>query len=315
MDLRSIALIISILFGLQLSVKANKQNTLSYLLSNAKKNGLNIAFSSTITDSVQISNSIIVKEFNIDTLQSFLKTIGFELKQINDIYVVTISKKTDTIIHQPIVKITPSQKVQLDSLPIITRVKLESPLVYAPPIIEVSSLNPITLFQYRYIEPSKTTSQNSISLNILRASVGIITISYNYVQSTHWNLSLSFSTRFWAGRGKSFNYLELTPSLRYFFKTNAKGLFLQTSIGASTFDIEGLSNGKFFYTNLPQQKHKGWFMRGGLSFGYRMPITVNIFMEPTIGYGYHYIKYRQPSLSTEHKWGGQDIGLNIGYVF
>ncbi|MGL4293572.1 MAG: DUF3575 domain-containing protein [Bacteroidales bacterium] len=303
-------------------INAQQQTTLSNLLSNAKKQGLNIAYSSTLTDNISISDSLQIQGLNIETLQSFLETIGFNLKKINDTHVVIPApeKKIEhptqaPIPHKSTKKLDPP-KTYIE----LIRIMPEQPLYGQCIELEIQPISDISLFQYRYNpvvsdKKEQKTQQNTIALNLLKASMGIFTVSYERTIAHHWSFSSVLSSRFWAAKNQKFNYLELSTSFRYFIQSHIKGPFIQASISSSSFDIEGFNNSSLFFSNLPSQQHKGWFVGTTLSFGYRMPLKKNIFLEPVIGYGLKHIQYIFPNISTQNKPGMHELAINIGYTF
>lgn len=118
-----------------------------------------------------------------------------------------------------------------------------------------------------------------------------------------------------------FRTLSTYPELRYWFKEDNSGIFLGAHFGAASYNFA--FKGKYRY-----QDHNGKSpaIGGGLSFGYRMPISKNERwnMEFILGvgaYSLHYDKFyniengRLIGTYRTTYWGIDNAAINISYRF
>ena len=163
----------------------------------------------------------------------------------------------------------------------------------------------------------------SLKTNALAWGLAIANISAEIDFTNHWSLAipLYYSAVNYFVSTIKFRTFASQPELRYWFKDGNTGLFAGAHFGVASYNIA--VNGKYRF-----QDHNGNSpaIGGGISIGYRMPISKNErwnieFLVGLGGYSIHYDKFyniengRLAGTSKRSYWGIDNAAINISYRF
>lgn len=162
-----------------------------------------------------------------------------------------------------------------------------------------------------------------IKTNALGWGLAIANIGVEVDIAKHWSFAIPLycSTYNYFTSNIKFRTLNIQPEVRYWFKKDNQRFFVGAHFGYAQYNIA--TNGDYRY-----QDHNGTSpaLGGGISVGYRMPISKNNrwHIEFALGagvYGLHYDKFYNVNngkfVGSYHKtyWGIDNAAVNISYRF
>ena len=124
--------------------------------------------------------------------------------------------------------------------------------------------------------------------------------------------------------GKLFKLFMVQPELRYWFCDKFNGHFLGVHAMGGAYNTTGIELPFTPFDDLANNRYKGHFYGGGISYGYQYILSRHWSIEGTIGLGYAYVRYKQyPCQSCqpmkekghENYFGPTRAALNLIYVF
>lgn len=168
-------------------------------------------------------------------------------REMRNAYVVIVTKKSQYAIMQEYLH---AAKPKLDFMPV------EEPKPMLSPIVsKVDCASP----HYMHVKT------NLVGLAMLNANIGV---EFDLGNHLSLNLPVSYSALDYFKTTVKFRNFSVQPELRYWPKTNYKGLFVGAHMGFAYYNFA--FDGDWRY-----QDHKGKSptLGGGLSVGYRLPIS------------------------------------------
>lgn len=134
-----------------------------------------------------------------------------------------------------------------------------------------------------------------------------------------WNLSHDRRWKHWAAQ----------PEVRYWFCDRFGGHFIgvhahggQYNIGGIDLDFKILGTD---FSRLKDSRFQGWFVGGGVSYGYDWVLSRHLNLEAEIGVGYSYTRFDQFQCEgcgkriavdqPHHYWGITRLAFSLVYVF
>ena len=124
--------------------------------------------------------------------------------------------------------------------------------------------------------------------------------------------------------GKLFKLFMVQPELRYWFCDKFNGHFLGVHAMGGAYNTTGIELPFTPFDDLANNRYKGHFYGGGISYGYQYILSRHWSIEGTIGLGYAYVRYKQypcqscqPMAKKDHEnyFGPTRAALNLIYVF
>ena len=123
---------------------------------------------------------------------------------------------------------------------------------------------------------------------------------------------------------KLFKLFVVQPELRYWLCDKFNGHFLGVHAMGGAYNTTGIELPFSPFDDLGDNRYKGHFYGGGISYGYQYIFSRHWSIEGTIGIGYAYVRYkkylceacaRKTDKGTENYFGPTRAALNLIYVF
>ena len=123
---------------------------------------------------------------------------------------------------------------------------------------------------------------------------------------------------------KQLRHWVLVPEFRYWFCEKFNGHFLGVHVLGGQYNLSNMHIPNPFFKNLGSRRYEGWFLGGGVTYGYQWMLSRHWNLEASIGAGY--IRFHQkefdcqvcaPQLNKRNKnyFGPTKLALSIMYVF
>ena len=223
--------------------------------------------------------------------------------QLNDLYFSHMRNAYAVIVYD---------EPEVEHVPIVTPILTEAakPIIVAEPQPQAPGGG---IFDRR-----TSLKTNTLGLCLLLANIGI-----EVDLARHWSLHIPvyYSAVDYFIPTIKFRTLATQPELRYWFNENNSGLFTGAHFGAASFNLA--LNGTYRY-----QDHDGTnpILGGGISIGYRMPISKNErwnveFALGVGGYSVYCDKFynvKNGKLADSYRttyWGIDNASISISYRF
>lgn len=126
------------------------------------------------------------------------------------------------------------------------------------------------------------------------------------------------------GNNKKFKHWIAQSELRYWYCETFEGHFLGIHTQGGEFNIGRINlPGLVFGSGSENYRYQGFFVGGGISYGYQWILSPRWNLEANIGIGYNYIKYdkfepcncgEQLENKSSNYFGPTKIGLSIIYL-
>lgn len=173
------------------------------------------------------------------------------------------------------------------------------------------------------LEVKRSDVAISVKTNALAWGLGVINIAAEIDFAKHWSFSLPiyYSAYNYFTPTIKFRTLATQPELRYWINEDNSGFFAGAHFGVASYNIA--VDGDLRY-----QDHNGTTpaLGGGISVGYRMPLTKNEKwnIEFAIGAGAYKLRYdtfynvkngRRAGTYSKTYWGIDNAAINISYRF
>ena len=145
-----------------------------------------------------------------------------------------------------------------------------------------------------------------------------------------WTVDLTGEFNAWRmGGDKRWKHWFFQPEARYWFCDRFSGHFIGAALHGGQYNIGGF-NGRWNLLGTDARKLKdtrfqGWFVGGGVSYGYAWILGTHWNIEAQIGVGYSYTRYDQfrctgcgKKIRTDvphNYWGPTSADINIVYIF
>ncbi len=113
-----------------------------------------------------------------------------------------------------------------------------------------------------------------------------------------WTLDIPVSINAWIlSHNRRWEHLSIQPGARYWFCDRFSGHFVGVHTHGGIFNIGGF-DGKINmlgtdFRKLADSRFQGWFVGGGISYGYAWMLGTHWNIEAEIGFGYSYSRYDQ----------------------
>ena len=111
-----------------------------------------------------------------------------------------------------------------------------------------------------------------------------------------WSLEIPAQINDWTlSHDRKWKHWAVQPGIRYWLCNRFAGHFFGAHIHGGQYNIGGLHNGiKFLgtdFSKLSDTRFQGWFLGGGISYGYSWILSKRWSLEAEIGIGYSYTRY------------------------
>lgn len=124
--------------------------------------------------------------------------------------------------------------------------------------------------------------------------------------------------------GKKIRHWLINPEYRWWFCHTMNGSFIGVHALGGEFNAGGVKLPFNAWPELEDHRYEGWYVGGGVSYGYQWPLSKHWNFEAAVGVGYVYIDYKKfecGECGTEkfdgHKnyFGPTKLALSLMYLF
>ncbi len=170
----------------------------------------------------------------------------------------------------------------------------------------------------------------AVKTNVLSDAFSNINLGVEAGVSPRWTIDLSGQFNGWTfSEGKRWKHWAVQPEARYWFCDRFAGHFVGVHAHGGQYNIGGF-NGVWNLlgtdaSKLKDYRYQGWFVGGGIAYGYAWILGRHWNLEAEIGFGYSYTRYdrfecvgcgRQVESDKPHHYvGPTKAAVNLVYVF
>ena len=170
----------------------------------------------------------------------------------------------------------------------------------------------------------------AVKSNLLYDATATINAGIELGLAPKWTLDLSGNFNGWSmSHDRKWKHWLVQPEARYWFCDRFAGHFLGFHALGGQYNVGNLNNGiKFLGTDFSQlsdHRYQGWFVGGGIAYGYDWVLSKHWNLEAEIGFGYAYTKYdkfncagcgkKTDTGKSHHYVGPTKAAINLVYVF
>lgn len=110
-----------------------------------------------------------------------------------------------------------------------------------------------------------------------------------------WSFDLSGNYNGWAVDGKKWKHWLVQPELRYWFCDHFAGHFVGIHAVGGQYNFGNFDTSLKFlgtdYSVFADERHQGWYVGGGIAYGYSFILSRHWNLELELGLGYVYTRY------------------------
>jgi hypothetical protein len=123
---------------------------------------------------------------------------------------------------------------------------------------------------------------------------------------------------------KQMRHWVLMPEYRWWTCSKFNGHFFGIHAMGGEFNVQGIDEPLKIINNLKEKRYEGWFIGGGITYGYQWILSKHWNIEASIGVGYDYIQYKKydcgecgnlTEQSHTHYVGPTKLALSMVYLF
>lgn len=171
----------------------------------------------------------------------------------------------------------------------------------------------------------------ALKTNLIYDATTTINLGAEMQVAPRWSVDLSGNFNAWKfSGGKRWKNWSVQPEARYWFCQPMGGHFVGIEAHGGQYNIGGIDLGglSFLGTDfgkLKDRRYQGWFVGGGVTYGYSWLLHRHWNLEAEIGIGYSYTRYdafncvgcgKKVESDKEHHYvGPTKLALNLVYVF
>lgn len=145
-----------------------------------------------------------------------------------------------------------------------------------------------------------------------------------------WTIDVSGDFNGWTmSNNRRWKHWFVQPELRYWFCDRFSGHFVGVHTHGGQFNVGGLKNDFDFlgthFSKLSDYRFQGWFIGGGVGYGYSWILSRHWNLEAEIGFGYSYTRYdryrcagcgkKEEEEQVHHYVGPTKAAVNLIYLF
>lgn len=170
----------------------------------------------------------------------------------------------------------------------------------------------------------------AVKTNLLDDAMLNVNAGIEFGLAPKWTLDIPASFNGWTlSHDRRWKHWAVQPGVRYWFCDRFAGHFVGAHIHGGQYNIGGF-DGKINmlgtdFRKLKDTRYQGWFVGGGISYGYAWVLGTHWNFEAEIGVGYSYTRYDQfrcagcgkkiKSDKPHNYVGPTKAALNIVYLF
>lgn len=162
-------------------------------------------------------------------------------------------------------------------------------------------------------EEKNTFGQWNVKSNLLYDATGTINIGTEFPLSSKWSLDVSGNYNGWTfSNNKKWKHWMLQPELRAWSRSIYQGHFFSLHTLGGEYNLGHVHFPFGLFKELRTRRHEGWYLGGGVGYGYRWNISRSWGVEAQAAVGYIHFNYRVFECATCGDYLGKDVRNYIG---
>ena len=171
----------------------------------------------------------------------------------------------------------------------------------------------------------------ALKTNLLYDATATINAGIEFGLAPRWTMNIPVNFNAWSFPKQDYIYklAFVQPEVRYWFCDRMAGHFIGIHAHGGAYNFGNLPNQQKFlwndFSGLTDTRYQGYFVGGGLAYGYAWAVSEHLNLEFELGFGYAYTKYdrfeceecgrRIEDQVPAHYVGPTKLGINFVYVF
>ena len=170
----------------------------------------------------------------------------------------------------------------------------------------------------------------ALKTNLLYDATATVNAGIETGLAPRWTLDISGNFNDWTmSHNRKWKHWLVQPEARYWFCERFSGHFIGIHAHGGEYNFGNLKNGiKFLgsdFSKLTDNRYQGWYVGGGLSYGYAWILGKHWNLEAELGIGYIYTRFdKYPCAecgekieedASHHYFGPTKLALSIVYLF
>ena len=175
-----------------------------------------------------------------------------------------------------------------------------------------------------------SAQQVALKTNLLYDATATVNAGIEIGLAPRWTLDISGNFNDWTmSHNRKWKHWLVQPEARYWFCERFSGHFIGIHAHGGEYNFGNLKNGiKFLgsdFSKLTDNRYQGWYVGGGLSYGYAWILGKHWNLEAELGIGYIYTRFdKYPCAecgekieedASHHYFGPTKLALSIVYLF
>lgn len=170
----------------------------------------------------------------------------------------------------------------------------------------------------------------ALKTNLLYDATATVNAGIEIGLAPRWTLDISGNFNDWTmSHNRKWKHWLVQPEARYWFCERFSGHFIGIHAHGGEYNFGNLKHGiKFLgsdFSKLTDNRYQGWYVGGGLSYGYAWILGKHWNLEAELGIGYIYTRFdKYPCAecgekieedASHHYFGPTKLALSIVYLF
>lgn len=170
----------------------------------------------------------------------------------------------------------------------------------------------------------------AVKTNLLYDAFMNVNLGVEFALAPKWTLDLSGDFNGWTlSHGRRWKHWLVQPEARYWLCDRFAGHFFGLHAHGGQFNVGGLKNSISFlgtdFSQLSDKRFQGWFVGGGVTYGYAWILGRHFNLEAGLGVGYSYARYdryrcagcgkKEADGKAHHYVGPTKAFVNLVYTF
>lgn len=170
----------------------------------------------------------------------------------------------------------------------------------------------------------------AIKTNLAYDATASANLGMEFALTQQWTLDVSGNLNAWdMPNDMKWKHWFVQPEARYWFCEKFAGHFLGIHAHSGQYNVGGIANNIHFlgtdFSRLTNSRFQGWFVGGGIAYGYAFILGKHFNLELELGIGYSYTRYdrfecagcgRKVEENKEHHYvGPTKAAVNLVYLF
>lgn len=188
----------------------------------------------------------------------------------------------------------------------------------------------VALLMVLFADMFASAQKVALKTNLLYDATATVNAGIEIGLAPRWTLDISGNFNDWTmSHNRKWKHWLVQPEARYWFCERFSGHFIGIHAHGGEYNFGNLKNGiKFLgsdFSKLTDNRYQGWYVGGGLSYGYAWILGKHWNLEAELGIGYIYTRFdKYPCAecgekieedASHHYFGPTKLALSIVYLF